>query len=62
MVKKEAEGGGAVARKAYRAAREESDHDAESDAGDKVSAALINRVRIVSFWFAFSVYSVIPFF
>ncbi|KAL6565302.1 hypothetical protein OROGR_002253 [Orobanche gracilis] len=44
MVEKEAEGGEAVARKAYRAAREESEHDAENNAGDKVSAALINRV------------------
>ncbi|KAL6545257.1 hypothetical protein OROGR_009131 [Orobanche gracilis] len=44
MVEKEAEGGEAVARKAYRTAREESDHDAENDTGDKVSTALINRV------------------
>ncbi|GFP95767.1 letm1 and ef-hand domain-containing protein 1 mitochondrial [Phtheirospermum japonicum] len=44
MVAKEANEGEEEARKAYRAAREESDHTAETDAGDKVSAALINRV------------------
>ncbi|KAI3459092.1 hypothetical protein Pfo_015755 [Paulownia fortunei] len=44
MVEKEAADGEEEARKAYRAAREESDDDAERAAGDKVSAALINRV------------------
>lgn len=33
------------AMKAYRAAREESDHAAEVNVGDEVSSALINKVR-----------------
>lgn len=48
MVEKEATDGEEAARKAYRAAREESDHAAEMAAGHKVSSALINRVRIIS--------------
>ncbi|KAK6136335.1 hypothetical protein DH2020_029906 [Rehmannia glutinosa] len=44
MVEKEATDGEEEARKAYRAAREVSDDAAESAAGDKVSAQLINRV------------------
>ncbi|KAK6156438.1 hypothetical protein DH2020_010686 [Rehmannia glutinosa] len=44
MVEKEATDGEEEARKAYRAAREVSDAAAESTAGDKVSAQLINRV------------------
>ncbi|KAL3654001.1 hypothetical protein CASFOL_003682 [Castilleja foliolosa] len=44
MVEKEANEGEEEARKAYRAARGESDHADETDEGDKVSAALINRV------------------
>jgi LETM1 and EF-hand domain-containing protein 1 len=33
------------ARRAYRAAREESDQAAEAAVGEKVSSALIDRVR-----------------
>ena len=33
------------ARRAYRAAREESNHAAEAAVGEKVSSALIDRVR-----------------
>ena len=47
MVDKEGTEGEEEAKKAYRAAREESDHAAETDISDKVSSALINRV---SFW------------
>ncbi|XP_042004187.1 mitochondrial proton/calcium exchanger protein-like [Salvia splendens] len=36
--------GEAAAKKAYIEAREEIDHDAEKEAGDKVASALINRV------------------
>lgn len=43
MVEKEGTDGD-VAMKAYRAAREESDHAAEVPVGDEVSSALINRV------------------
>lgn len=47
MVEKEGTDGEAAAKKAYREAREEiNDDDAEKAAGDKVSSALINRVRI----------------
>ncbi|KAG8380362.1 hypothetical protein BUALT_Bualt06G0007600 [Buddleja alternifolia] len=44
MVEKEAIDGEEEARKAYRAAREESDDADEKAEGDKVSSALINRV------------------
>ncbi|XP_031505162.1 uncharacterized protein LOC116267529 [Nymphaea colorata] len=44
MVRKEGEEGEEEAKKAYRAAREESDHAAEMAMGHKVSSALINRV------------------
>ncbi|KAH6812638.1 LETM1-like protein [Perilla frutescens var. frutescens] len=44
MVEKEAIDGEEAAKKAYQAAREESDHAAEEAAGNKVSSALINRV------------------
>lgn len=37
-----------AAKKAYKAAREESDNAAEMAAGNKVSSALINRVTIIS--------------
>ena len=47
MVDKEGAEGEEEAKKAYKAAREESDHAAETDISDKVSSALINRV---SFW------------
>jgi len=33
------------ARRAYRAAREESNHAAEAAVGEKVSSALIDKVR-----------------
>lgn len=60
MVEIEGTEGEEEARKAYRAAREESDHAAESSVGDKVSTALINRVRMTSvILFLFSVYFVI---
>jgi len=48
MVKKEGSDG-KDAFKAYKAAREEHDHAAESGEGDKVSSALIERVRPTSF-------------
>lgn len=44
MVEKEGTDGEAEALKAYKAAREESDHAAEVAIADKVSSALINRV------------------
>uniref|UniRef100_A0A5B7AUX7 Mitochondrial proton/calcium exchanger protein n=1 Tax=Davidia involucrata TaxID=16924 RepID=A0A5B7AUX7_DAVIN len=44
MVEKEGTDGEQEAMKAYRAAREESDHAAEVDVGDEVSSALIDRV------------------
>ncbi|PIN10379.1 Ca2+-binding transmembrane protein LETM1/MRS7 [Handroanthus impetiginosus] len=44
MVEKEGTDGEEAARKAYRAAREESDQAAEMAAGNKVSSALKNRV------------------
>ncbi|KAJ6324984.1 hypothetical protein OIU76_012132 [Salix suchowensis] len=44
MVDKEGAEGEEGAKKAYKAAREESDHAAETDISDKVSSALINRV------------------
>lgn len=45
MVDKEGTEGEEEAKKAYRAAREESDEGAETAVGNKVSSALINRVR-----------------
>lgn len=47
MVEKEGTEGQEAAKEAYRAAREESDRADEKAAGDKVSSALINRVRII---------------
>lgn len=44
MVEKEGTDGEADALKAYKVAREESDHAAEMGVGDQVSSALINRV------------------
>ncbi|KAK4802926.1 hypothetical protein SAY86_001129 [Trapa natans] len=44
MVEKEGMEGEEEAKKAYRAAREDSDHAAETAISDKVSSALINRV------------------
>ncbi|KAL9365112.1 hypothetical protein Peur_042985 [Populus x canadensis] len=44
MVDKEGTEGEEEAKKAYRAAREESDHAAETAISDKISSALINRV------------------
>eukprot|EP00262_Sarcandra_glabra_P008301 TRINITY_DN2167_c0_g2_i1.p1 TRINITY_DN2167_c0_g2~~TRINITY_DN2167_c0_g2_i1.p1 ORF type:complete len:704 (+),score=180.15 TRINITY_DN2167_c0_g2_i1:209-2113(+) len=44
MVEKEGTEGEEQAKKAYRAAREESDHAAEMAVGNKVSAALTDRV------------------
>lgn len=44
MVEKKGMEGEAEAKKAYRAAREDSDHAAEMAVGGKVSSALINRV------------------
>jgi hypothetical protein len=45
MLEKEGTEGEEEARRAYRAAREESDHAAEAAAGEKVSSALIDKVR-----------------
>lgn len=47
MVEKEGMDGEQDAIKAYRAAREESDHDTEEAEGDKVSSALIERVKLI---------------
>ncbi|KAJ6350473.1 hypothetical protein OIU78_006608 [Salix suchowensis] len=47
MVDKEGTEGEEEAKKAYRAAREESDHAAETAISDKVSSALINRVDVM---------------
>lgn len=44
MVEKEGTDGEEEAKKAYKAAREESDHAVETAIGHKVSSALINRV------------------
>ena len=45
MLAKEGTDGEEEARRAYKAAREESDHAAEAAVGVKVSSALIDRVR-----------------
>lgn len=45
MLAKEGTDGEEEARRAYKAAREESDHAAEAAVGEKVSSALIDRVR-----------------
>lgn len=45
MLAKEGTDGEEEAKKAYKAAREKSDHAAELAAGDRVSSALIDRVR-----------------
>lgn len=44
----ESNDGEEAAKKAYKAAREESDNATEMAAGNKVSSALINRVGIIS--------------
>lgn len=44
MVEKEGTDGEEQAKKAYKAAREDSDHAAETAADQKVSSALIDRV------------------
>lgn len=53
MLEKEGTDGEEEAKKAYRAAREESDHAAEVAAGDKVSSALVDRVRTIIFFVQF---------
>lgn len=45
MLEKEGTDGEEEAKKAYKAAREKSDHAAEVAAADKVSSALVDRVR-----------------
>lgn len=45
MAEKEGTDGEEEAKKAYRAAREESGQAAESSVGNRVSSALIDRVR-----------------
>ena len=47
MVKKEGTDGEKDAFKAYKAAREEDEHATESGEGDKVSSALVERVRLI---------------
>lgn len=47
MVEKEGTDGAEEAKKAYRAAREDSDQAVEKALGDKVSSALRDRVRTV---------------
>lgn len=49
MVDKEGTEGEEEAKKAYKAAREESDHAAETAIADKVSSALIERVSNFNF-------------
>lgn len=52
MVQKEGSDGEKDAFKAYKAAREEHEHATEEGEGegDKVSSALIDRVRPISFY------------
>ena len=45
MVEREGTEGEEETKKAYGAAREDSEHDAERAVGDSVSSALIGRVR-----------------
>ena len=45
MLEKVGTDGEEEARRAYRAAREESNHAAEAAVGEKVSSALIDKVR-----------------
>lgn len=47
MVEKEGSEGEEEAKKAYKAAREDSDLAAEKTLGDKVSSVLINKVRVI---------------
>ena len=49
MLEKEGTEDEEEARRAYRVAREESDHAAEVVAGEKVSSALIEKVRNILF-------------
>lgn len=49
MVEKDGKVGEEAAKKAYRAAREETDQDAGEDVDEKVSSALINRVHIFGY-------------
>ena len=44
MVEKEGTDGEKDAMKAYRAARDKSDHDAEVAEGDEVSSAFVDKV------------------
>jgi hypothetical protein len=44
MIEKEGTEGEEEARRAYRAAREESNHAAEAAAGERVSSALVDKV------------------
>lgn len=56
MVDKEGTDGEKDAIKAYRAAREESDHSSEGSESDEVSSALIEKVRVIGtqlLWFLF---------
>lgn len=46
MVEKEGKEGEEEAKKAYRAARENTDQYAEKGVGNKISSALIDRVKI----------------
>ena len=46
MLKKDGTDGEEAAKKAYKAAREMSDQAAELAVGDKISSALIDRVRV----------------
>lgn len=48
MVDKEGTDGEEEAKKAYKAAKEDSDQAVERALGDKVSSALIDRVRLLS--------------
>lgn len=54
MVDKEGTDGEEEARKAYRAAREDSDHAVDRALGDKVSSALRDRVRTFVMEFLYS--------
>lgn len=58
MVQNEGTDGEEEAKKAYIAAREESDLATEKAAGDKVSSALINRARLISGCSEFAFYYV----
>jgi LETM1 and EF-hand domain-containing protein 1 len=61
MLEKEGTEGEEEAKKAYFAAREEPDHDAEVAAEEKVSSALIEKVRNLNACYSYSQKNVVCF-